>query len=105
MVNEFNAYQEAAMGTRIGRAWDPNYALFGLPGEVGEVMSLFAKDIRDTQHDLDEKLKKELGDVLWFIAAIAHDNGFKLSDIAAANIAKLEDRQARGVLQGSGDNR
>lgn len=52
-----------------------------------------------------DALKKELGDVLWYVAAAARELGFDLSDVAHANLDKLHDRAARGVLQGSGDNR
>lgn len=50
-------------------------------------------------------VKKELGDVMWMVAAIADDNGLSLSEIAEHNIAKLIDREQRGVIDGSGDNR
>lgn len=82
------------------------YPLLGLAGEVGEVSSLFAKAERDgIPYDLDEKLQKELGDVLWMVARLADEFGLTLSGVAAANVAKLQSRAARGVIGGSGDNR
>jgi hypothetical protein len=52
-----------------------------------------------------EMLKKELGDILWFIAGLASNYGWNLEDIAQMNLNKLEDRKNRNVIQGSGDNR
>ena len=48
---------------------------------------------------------KELGDVLWYVADIAHYLGATLNDVADMNIEKLASRQDRGVIQGNGDNR
>ena len=105
LISELNDYQAAAMGVRLESA-DERYALDGLVGEVGEIFSLLAKARRDGKKDDHELMvKKELGDVLWFIAAIAADNGYTLSDIANSNIAKLYKRKENGTLQGSGDNR
>ena len=56
------------------------------------------------EKDADE-VKKELGDVLWYLANLANDLGYSLSEIAENNIEKLESRKERGVIQGSGDNR
>lgn len=101
----FNDYQADAMSVRLESASN-GYALMGLAGEVGEIYSLAAKGIRDGfKHDYNQNMKKELGDVLWFIAAIAADNGFTLEEVARSNINKLFDRRDRNVLQGSGDNR
>jgi NTP pyrophosphatase (non-canonical NTP hydrolase) len=104
----FDEYQEQAMTTRTPTA-NSAYALLGLSGEVGEVHSLFAKQIRDEHLDDDDEfllqMKKELGDVLWFIAAIAKDFDINLSDIAKTNIEKLKKRKESGTIQGSGDNR
>lgn len=50
-------------------------------------------------------VKKELGDVLWQVAAVADDFGLSLSDVAEHNIAKLADRDKRGVIDGAGDLR
>ena len=52
-----------------------------------------------------ELMIKELGDVLWYLNASAQELGITLADVAEQNIKKLLDRQNRGVLQGSGDNR
>jgi len=50
-------------------------------------------------------LIKELGDVLWYVSAIAHDLGFALSHVADINIGKLQDRLNRNKIGGSGDDR
>lgn len=93
------------MSLRLGSA-TADYALKGLVGEVGELFSLEAKAIRDGYQPGHEKnVKKELGDSLWFIAAIAADNGFTLEEVAEGNLEKLFSRRDRGTLQGSGDNR
>ena len=95
-----------AMAFRLPSATS-EYALLNLAGEVGEVLSLEAKLIRDGGN-VDEfrvKLKKELGDVLWHIAAIAKDNGMDLHDVAVGNIHKLAQRQTNNTIKGSGDDR
>lgn len=86
---------------------DCEYAFLGLVGEVGELYSLFAKCRRDGAIP-DQYLfnvKKELGDIMWFIAAIADDFNLTLEDVGQANYAKLASRAERNVLTGSGDNR
>jgi NTP pyrophosphatase (non-canonical NTP hydrolase) len=52
-----------------------------------------------------DSLKKELGDVLWFVAVLAEFYNMDMQDVAIANINKLRSRQERGKLQGSGDER
>lgn len=101
---ELNEYQQIADETRLPTA-DLEYLLMGFVGEVGEFYSLLAKSIRDeTDWDVD-KVKKELGDCLWFIATISADFGLHLNDVAQANIDKLNSRKMRNVLTGSGDDR
>jgi NTP pyrophosphatase (non-canonical NTP hydrolase) len=67
------------------------------------------KIVRDRDNVVDDKcraeLEKELGDVLWYIANLAVELDLDLENIAQKNIEKLADRQERGVLHGSGDNR
>ena len=100
-----NTYQAEAMSLRLPSA-DDLYAKFGLVGEVGELFSLLAKARRDGMlFDHDLMIKKELGDVLWFIAAVAMDHGYSLEDVAVGNLTKLYKRKNENTLQGSGDNR
>lgn len=100
-----NDYQIDAMSVRLPSA-DGVYALYGFPAEVGELYGHLAKARRDgrkMEHDL--LIKKELGDCLWFIAALAADYGYTLEDVARGNLEKLFSRQSRGTLMGSGDFR
>lgn len=100
-----NDYQAEAMGFRLLSAGQ-EYARLNLAGEVGEYLSLFAKGLRDgRKFDFDQQAKKELGDILWQVAACAADHGFTLEDVAATNINKLGARKQVNTIQGSGDNR
>lgn len=77
-------------------------------GEAGEFAEHVGKAIRDDGHITQERcsaMLKELGDVLWYVAENATNLGVSLDDVAHQNLAKLRDRQERGVLKGSGDNR
>jgi NTP pyrophosphatase (non-canonical NTP hydrolase) len=103
-------YQKKASKTAIyPEASRVVYPILGLLGEAGELANKYKKVIRDNDGRLtDEKRKElfsELGDVLWYCAAIATDLNLSLSDVANENIAKLKSRQERGKLNGSGDNR
>lgn len=101
----FDDYQKAAAKTAIYQ--DAVYPILGLASEAGEVAGKVKKYIRDggDYRVMHEELAKELGDVLWYVSAIAKDIGYDLSVIASMNLDKLSDRQSRGKIQGSGDNR
>ena len=102
---KLNDYQAEAMSFRLPSA-TPDYALFNLSGEVGELHSLIAKVIRDgAKFDFELQVKKELGDILWCLTAVAMDYGYTLEDVAQSNINKLSKRKQEGTLNGSGDNR
>lgn len=102
---KLNKYQDVAMSYRLPTA-NVTYAILGLVGEVGELYSSMAKQIRDgvTDEDFDNTVK-ELGDILWFVAAVAQDCGLTLEEIAKLNLEKLEGRKNRGTIQGKGDDR
>ena len=55
--------------------------------------------------DRREEMIKELGDVLWYLAALATELKVDLNEVAQKNITKVEDRKSRGVTSGEGDNR
>ena len=100
-----NEYQRKARSTAIYPASCAIlYPTLGMVGEAGEVANKVKKILRDNKFDRDD-IAKELGDVLWYLAILAKDLGFNLSDIAYDNLKKLEDRQKRGTLRGSGDKR
>ena len=108
----FNDYQNQAITTNLAKSdqlKELMQQILGLGDEAGEVLAIFKKWIRDSDADfskLDRKnLTKELGDILWYIAVVAHDLGIPLEEIAALNIEKLQSRKSRGVLRGSGDDR
>lgn len=108
---DFNEYQKKSRKTAIypGRGKDFVYPVLGLVGESGEVAEKIKKVLRDNNGIVGEKqkhgIKKELGDVLWFIAQIATELDLSLNEIASFNIRKLESRQTRNKLHGDGDNR
>jgi NTP pyrophosphatase (non-canonical NTP hydrolase) len=83
------------------------YTSLKLNGEAGEVAEKVGKFIRgdyDYEH-LKGTVKKELGDVLWYLAACSHEFGYTLEEVADTVLFKLKDRQERGVIKGNGDER
>lgn len=111
-VARFDAYQEASRSTVnfADRPMDLQmaYITLGLMGEAGEVSEKIKKLIRDKSDVTTEwvaSLEKELGDVLWYMSRICDHFDISLGGVAAMNLHKLADRQARGVISGSGDNR
>ncbi|MCA9348044.1 nucleoside triphosphate pyrophosphohydrolase family protein [Candidatus Saccharibacteria bacterium] len=107
----FTEYQQLALKTANPKTNKNElfHLVLGLVGEAGEIAEKMKKLVRDKDSDeaqIDrDGIKKELGDVLWYIAVTASYLDIDLDDLAVANINKLADRQARGVLSGSGDNR
>lgn len=77
----------------------------GLVGEAGEVAEKVKKLIRDSSRFQNEEIMKELGDVVFYATALANIYGRGLQEVLQLNIEKLDDRQKRGTLKGSGDNR
>ena len=77
----------------------------GLVGEAGEVAEKIKKLIRDNNRYANEEIMKELGDVVFYATALANIYGRGLQEVLELNIQKLDDRQKRNKLRGSGDNR
>ena len=108
---DLNAYQAKARSTAIYPDLGNNlvYPVPGLLGEAGEVAEKVKKMVRDDGGELSddrrEAIRKELGDVLWYVSQVAAELDSNLDDIADMNIRKLEDRFNRGKIKGSGDDR
>lgn len=106
---QLNEYQQQAETYALTGAKGLMYLVPGLAAEAGEVAGKWAKYLRDGQFrdhvTLREDMKKELGDCLWFIAIIAEQFNLSLTDVAVANLEKLEDRKQRNQIGGSGDDR
>lgn len=113
-MQDFDMYQELAGTTAIypGRGESLIFPALGLAGEAGEVagktkhLIRVANDLYAQPDDaFREALKKELGDILWYVAAVCHEAGLSMADVASANLAKLASRKERGVIYGEGDDR
>lgn len=85
------------------------YPALGLVGEAGEVAEKIKKLVRDRQGIVDDDVRvavaKELGDVMWYLAALCKEFGLDMGEVAQGNLDKLAARAAKGTLGGSGDNR
>ena len=107
---QFNEYQKNAVSLAIYGAGNKIiYPTLGLVGEAGEVADKIKKVLRDNNGNFTDAIKfeiiKELGDVLWYIAALAEDLDYDLEAVATANLDKLNSRTERDVIHGEGDNR
>lgn len=101
-------YQNESKKTAIyPREFSTFYPALGLAGEAGEIANKVKKIMRDgtKAEAMRESLLAEIGDCLWYLAALASDLDADLGEIAHTNIQKLNDRQKRGVITGSGDAR
>lgn len=80
------------------------HALHGMVGEIGELHSIYQKFYQGHEFDF-EHAKKELGDLLWFIAEYCTTMGWKLDDIMLLNITKLKERYPGGFDEEHSKNR
>lgn len=108
----FDEYQKQAL-TTAHTTYDPlmqtTIWAMGVAGEAGEVIEKWKKIVaykngKISDEDL-EMLKKELGDVIWYVAVMADSLGISLDEIMRHNVEKLKDRQSRQVITGEGDLR
>lgn len=109
-MKSFDEYQKFAWETAIYPTdMSIIYPTLGLAGETGEVADKIKKVYRDNEGQFGGEHKraiaKELGDVLWYVANIATDLGYGLSEIAQMNVEKINSRRERNVIHGEGDDR
>lgn len=107
----FQEYQKQSRQTALYPDVGNNfiYPTLGLTGEAGEVSDKIKKVIRDKDNKIDEEtrlaLKKELGDVLWYIAQLSTELGLNLEKVAQGNLDKLFKRLGTNSIKGDGDDR
>ena len=102
---ELKYYQQRAykaLGEHDDAKDRANNWCLGLSGEVGEVEELIKHHYYGGEKLNKVKLAKELGDVLWYINALASHFGLSMNMIATMNIAKLDHRHSDGVFSSEG---
>ncbi len=88
-------YDEFVEARRKQCCQDPDYLCAGLVEEVGELMQLRRKALRDGKGAVvgEAQIKDELGDILWYVVALAQTLGDStLNEIQELNIKKLFDK-------------
>jgi NTP pyrophosphatase (non-canonical NTP hydrolase) len=107
-MTTLNDYQALATATAIfPEEVALPYLSLGLASEAGEVAGKIKKVLRgDYELALVKgQLRKELGDVLWYLAVLAEELDISLEILAQENLNKLRDRKRNGTIQGDGDDR
>ena len=97
---DIDAYQIACMGTAKSDHASRQEQLFnftlGLVGEAGEFANKLKKELYHGHPTEVKEYIEELGDVLWYVAMLAHTFNRTLSSVAEENIAKLDRRYPAG---------
>ena len=127
---QLNEYQNLALSTAEIQdvETDVMHFGFGLVSEAGEVAKVFQKYARgDKRYNslasdefmynedfvdwymftpyAQDKVRDELGDVLWHVAALASTFGVTLEELAEQNVLKLKKREVDGTIKGDEDLR
>ncbi len=102
-TNEYSQWVEGKIMTQGVTRLIEN--TLGLIGESGEIAEKIKKLLRDDTKVEAQDIIKELGDVAFYLTALANYFDSSLEEVLELNMIKLNDRQERGVLKGSGDNR
>ena len=109
-MTNFNSYQISSAKSAIyDDKYKISYPALGLAGEAGEVANKVKKLMRDGVANMPptwrDDIASEIGDVLWYCAALATDLNLSLGTIAGLKQAKLSDRMDNNTIGGSGDKR
>lgn len=94
-INEYQILAARTINKYLAPEAQSIHALHGMVGEIGEIHSLYQKIYQGHSFD-EEHAKKELGDLLWFIAEYCTAHDWKLEDIMQLNIDKLKARYPEG---------
>ncbi len=101
-----NEYQMRA-GVTAGEGCELGYCVVALGGEVGEALNVYKKFLRQDfcPEEFSQRMKGELGDVLWYLQETCTTLGFTLGEVAQYNLDKVTGRKSRGTLRGDGEQR
>lgn len=103
-INEYQKLAARTINKKLYMDEMEMHALHGMIGELGEINSIYQKYYQG--HEIDEEyLKKELGDLLWFIAEYCTSMEWSMEDIAKMNIEKLKKRYPNGFEKEKSLNR
>lgn len=92
-INEYQKLAQRTMNPNLNISATKNHALHGMVGEIGEIHSIYQKQYQGHMLEPEqEHLKKELGDLMWFIAEYTTANNWTLEDVCQTNIDKLKAR-------------
>ena len=96
-----NEYQRLAARTiddKMNVIQQEKHALHGMVSEIGELHGIYQKKYQG--HDFDDMhAKKEVGDLLWFVAEYCTAWGWALEDVMQLNIDKLIARYPEGFSE------
>jgi NTP pyrophosphatase (non-canonical NTP hydrolase) len=102
----FDEYQHQALATATDEGSELQQRVLGLMGEAGEIADKIKRWYRDDNADFSrlnkDVLAAELGDTLWYVAALADLLGHRLSEIASTNIKIRAERIRRRKAGGGG---
>ena len=111
----FDEYQKQALTTAYTNPkhkdtlMDQTVWAMGIVGEAGEVIGKWKKMVAYNEGTITDEflqdIKKELGDIVWYIAVLANSLDISFEEIMEVNLNKLKDRKERNVIKGKGDNR
>ena len=96
--NEYQHLAARTIGDNMNAIQQEKHALHGMVGEIGELHSLYQKKYQGHEFD-EEHAKKELGDLLWFVAEYCTSMGWGLEDVMQLNIDKLKARYPDGFSE------
>lgn len=96
---DFSDYQHRAWRTanhELSNKEQVKNAIFGMMGELGELVDILKKHYFQGHHLEPEIIEKEIGDFLWYLALLASALDLDLTVVAYRNIEKLKERYPNG---------
>lgn len=92
---DYTDFVARGMSDKVPEEQRLHWALLGLGAEMGEAQEVVEKALRKKgaldDEDLD-KLHDELGDVLWYLTAVAYIIDSSLESVLLDNVSKLQER-------------